>query len=115
MRVSVLSLKLPKSGNQASECEDAFALPKYHNRPRRKFRFAIADGATESAFSGLWAEKLVAAYCNHDSRKSEPMGPAVGFAVSWKRARLNGRRRYGPSRCHGLRKRRPNVARSLRY
>jgi hypothetical protein len=43
---------LPKAGNRPDEYEDAFAA----NAEAR--RFAIADGASESSFAGLWAKLL---------------------------------------------------------
>lgn len=51
---------LPKRGHQASEYEDAFA-----GDPARG-RFAVADGASESSFSGLWAKLLVDGFVNPD-------------------------------------------------
>ena len=49
----------PKLGSEAAEYEDAFWPP----RPRRSItRYAVADGATESSFSGLWARLLVESY-----------------------------------------------------
>jgi hypothetical protein len=54
---------LPKKGNHCREYEDAFAprrLP--NNKEIADFRVAIADGATETSFSGLWARLLVASY-----------------------------------------------------
>src|SRR5665213_1762937 len=64
MRVSVDGFCAPKAGNTKSEYEDAF-------RPRNRmiskkdkvFRFAVADGATETSFSGIWAKQLVRAFC----------------------------------------------------
>jgi hypothetical protein len=47
------ALALPKRGHSAEEYEDAHAAD-----PRRG-RFAIADGASESSYSGLWARLLV--------------------------------------------------------
>lgn len=44
---------LPKKGNSVEEYEDAFA----GNAARA--RFAVADGASESSFAGLWARLLV--------------------------------------------------------
>ena len=47
---------LPKDGNGPEEYEDAFrSLPE-------QGRFAVADGATETSFSGIWAAALVAAF-----------------------------------------------------
>lgn len=51
----------PKIGNTEEEYEDAF-FPKQKFEGRRDtFNFAIADGATESSFSALWARLLVKA------------------------------------------------------
>jgi hypothetical protein len=44
---------LPKRGHSAEEYEDAFAGDPQNGR------FAIADGASESAFAALWARLLV--------------------------------------------------------
>jgi len=33
------------------------------SKTARIFRFAVADGATETSFSGIWAKQLVRAYC----------------------------------------------------
>lgn len=43
---------LPKAGNQPDEYEDAFAADAETGR------FAVADGASESSFAGLWAKLL---------------------------------------------------------
>ena len=48
----------PKAGHRPEEYEDAFAV----SSPRLPFRAAIADGATESIFSGGWARALVDAF-----------------------------------------------------
>jgi hypothetical protein len=50
LRCCVLSL--PKHGNTADEYEDAWSADT------AKGRFAVADGASESAFAGLWARLL---------------------------------------------------------
>jgi hypothetical protein len=52
---------LPKAGNAQDEYEDAF-WPVERAGPARRFRCAVADGATETSFSGLWARLLVQAY-----------------------------------------------------
>ena len=49
---------LPKEGNTEKEYEDAFAGDPAAGR------FAIADGATESAFAGPWAAQLAQGYVN---------------------------------------------------
>ena len=64
MRVSVQGFWAAKSGNKNSEYEDDF-WP--HNRMISKedkiFRFAVADGATETSFSGILAKQLVRSFC----------------------------------------------------
>lgn len=53
-----------KAGNSETEYEDAF-WPKgrLSGETRKELSVAIADGATESSFSGIWARQLVRAYC----------------------------------------------------
>lgn len=53
MQVSVREFWTPKRGNSREEYEDAYA---YRISERR---FAVADGATEAAFSDRWAQSLV--------------------------------------------------------
>jgi hypothetical protein len=50
---SCRALSLPRRGNAAEEYEDAFASDPATGR------FAVADGASESSFAGLWARLLV--------------------------------------------------------
>jgi hypothetical protein len=50
------SFQLPKQGHTLEEYEDACAGDP------EKGRFAIADGASESAFAGIWARILVKAF-----------------------------------------------------
>jgi hypothetical protein len=45
--------KLPKRGHTAEEYEDAYAAEPEVGR------FAVADGASESSFAGMWAKLLV--------------------------------------------------------
>jgi len=64
MHVSAEAFWAEKAGNSRAEYEDAFCP---HGRLVAKrgasFRFAVADGATDACFSGIWAEELVRAYC----------------------------------------------------
>jgi len=52
----------PKHGNSADEYEDACAPYAGGVHEGARLRFAVADGATEAAFSKLWARLLVAGY-----------------------------------------------------
>jgi hypothetical protein len=74
MRIKAASwFQVSKAGNQEGECDDRVQVSKYLERGKRVFRFAIADGATESAFSGLWAQALSEAYVQANRHK--PMSP----------------------------------------
>jgi hypothetical protein len=58
----VSSVWLSKAGNQPDEYEDAFWPTRPNTRASRVIRYAVADGATEASFSGLWAAMLVRAF-----------------------------------------------------
>ncbi len=53
---------LPKEGNSEDEYEDAFWTPTEPLFPLSPYRCAVADGATETSFSGPWAAALVTAW-----------------------------------------------------
>ncbi len=52
---------LPKDGNSDAEYEDAFWPQDPMEKAGECVRFAVADGATEASYSGLWARLLVEA------------------------------------------------------
>ena len=52
----IFSGRLPKENENISDCQD------FYKRDRRG-RFAIADGASQSFYSNIWAEKLVNHFC----------------------------------------------------
>src|SRR5688572_8776634 len=62
MRICIQSFSLHKAGNKPEEYEDAFWPTSQGRFEGRNFRLALADGATESSFSGLWAQMLVYSY-----------------------------------------------------
>ena len=81
MKIAVAAFTLPKSGNLTSENDDAICfsfrpgeadqgLSEYgkasylssDNDGIAAFRCAVADGATESSYSGDWAQMLAKAY-----------------------------------------------------
>ena len=59
MRICTKAFHVPKHGNAEEEYEDAFFPEKHLDRKAKEFRCAVADGASESAFSGHWAQLLV--------------------------------------------------------
>jgi hypothetical protein len=70
MKVSVRCFGLPKAGNTDDEYEDAFWPLSSVQDAAETFRVAVADGASTTAFSGLWARLLVEAF-----GKGELTGP----------------------------------------
>jgi len=52
----------PKEGNSEDEYEDAFCVPVERLFPQQSYHCAVADGATETSFSGPWAALLVEAW-----------------------------------------------------
>ncbi len=61
MRIDCDAFWLQKAGNVEDEYEDAFAFSPLDRR-WREFRCAVADGATETSFSGSWARLLAEAF-----------------------------------------------------
>lgn len=51
-----------KAGSSREEYEDAFSPSAPTRGCAESFRFAVADGATESSFSGAWARLLVSSF-----------------------------------------------------
>jgi hypothetical protein len=66
------ALSVPKHGHTVSEYEDASAADPAAGR------FAVADGASESAFAGLWARLLVEGFLAADRPRDLP--PWLGGA-----------------------------------
>lgn len=70
MKICYRVFWLPKRGSSIEEYEDAFAPGKpdglaedeINELESRNFRCAVADGATETSFSGLWARILCKSY-----------------------------------------------------
>ncbi len=62
MRIVGYTLWLPKEGNSIDEYEDAAFPMDTVDLETRSFKCAVADGATETSFSGLWAQLLVSGY-----------------------------------------------------
>lgn len=62
MALSIRVQGLPKAGNRDDEYEDAVWPAQSLATTQPVVRCAVADGATESAFAGMWARQLVRAY-----------------------------------------------------
>lgn len=69
MRASVTTLWVPRAGSSVAQYEDAFYPRADGARHARRLRFAVADGASESMLSGLWADLLVRTWCKARRRR----------------------------------------------
>jgi len=64
MLVSTVTYWVQKAGTRIDEYEDASWPSKpLNNSQGFSFRFAVADGATESSYAKIWAKQLVRAFC----------------------------------------------------
>jgi hypothetical protein len=68
---------LCKRGNQSDEYEDAFAANPEAGR------FAVADGASESSFAGLWARLLVEGYTRRLEKTAGVPSWIAGLGRRW--------------------------------
>jgi len=75
MRLHARPYRLPKAGNSEAEYEDACLTRAPVDRVVRIFCVSIAEGATETSFSGLWAEMLVHAFVRGSVGRRTSAGP----------------------------------------
>jgi len=80
--IDIRVLTVPKEGHRAEENEDAAA----YAADTWPVRVAIADGATEAVFSGLWAEMLVARWVADDGATPAALAEAL---PAWRNAWQN--------------------------
>ena len=62
MQLHLQAFSSQKAGNDVEECDDAASHEGKADFDGLIFRGAVADGATESSFSGIWARMLVRAF-----------------------------------------------------
>src|SRR5262245_14812245 len=77
--VAIGAFRMPKAGCSQAEYEDAIAWSS------RRRRFAVADGASASAFARLWAQLLVRAYVGGHLRAESleaDLGPSQSLWAS---------------------------------
>jgi hypothetical protein len=82
----VRAYSIPKGGNAPDDYEDAFAhgySPKQAGPCGAEARFAVADGATETSFSGVWASLLVRSYCDGATSGRKLRSSLTGLQRSW--------------------------------
>lgn len=84
MRCVVSSFWLPRDGSPVEHYEDAYFPRRTGVRTTPRLRLAVADGASESMLSGLWAQTLVRTWCRSSRRRE--MADVVASAMSgWDR------------------------------
>lgn len=89
MRIIANTFWQAKAGNSDDEYEDAAWPSRAISGRFTTFRTAVADGATEASFSGLWARLLVKAYkCGYFDKYPLPEGLVI-FQQIWKRSICN--------------------------
>lgn len=71
MRIDYRVFWAQKQGCSPEEYEDAFAPKEPFIGEVERFRCAVCDGATETSFSGLWADILARAYVSADDNLAE--------------------------------------------
>ncbi|NIO08906.1 MAG: hypothetical protein GTO40_13180 [Deltaproteobacteria bacterium] len=64
MWISTQAFHTPKRGNLEHEYEDAYVPECEFRTDLSEFHCAVADGASESAYSGEWARLLARGYCH---------------------------------------------------
>ena len=79
MRCVLSSFWLPRGGSRVEHYEDAFCPRRSGARTGPRLRLAVADGASESMLSGLWADLLVRTWCRARTR---PVDEVVAAAMS---------------------------------
>ena len=77
MNTSATAWWAPKSGNTASEYEDAYAV-----KPEA-LRFAVADGASETSFARQWAELLVEGFVQGAPSAAELRDFVTPLQAAW--------------------------------
>ena len=85
---SIEAFSCQKAGNARSEYEDAWAI-RGSDSPTR-CRVAVADGATESSFSALWAALLVESFVRGRAHGPEFFNRLGAIRRLWRR-KLRGR------------------------
>ncbi len=85
MRTVVRAFSLPKAGNAPEEYEDAFWPVVPVDGEVEVLRLAVADGATETSFSGIWADILTQSYCKGELGKGNVNEELTPLQQEWRR------------------------------
>ncbi|MFP2926106.1 protein phosphatase 2C domain-containing protein [Pyxidicoccus sp. 3LG] len=84
MRLRIEALSVQKDGNQPSENEDACAPVDVSGSDAPVLHAAVADGATESLFSGHWARLLSGAFARGEVQDAQGLLDVLpGLQQQW--------------------------------
>ncbi|EDY22324.1 conserved hypothetical protein [Chthoniobacter flavus Ellin428] len=83
MHIHAQPFWVQKFGNSREEYEDAHWPRRRIDRKASHFRFAVADGATETSFSALWARLLIWAYQRADLPAEDVSHALSGYQKMW--------------------------------
>lgn len=83
MQIYSQSFSLPKFGSSEEEYEDAFWNQSTLLGSEQCYRFAVADGASEASFSGLWANMLVNTFGKEYTQKSSILDALPELQHKW--------------------------------
>ena len=86
MKIYVDVFQTQKAGNEKAEYEDAY-WPRLDSTTLQanKVRVAVADGATDAVYSGLWAQLLVRAYGRQQLTLNNTNSDLTKAARIWRR------------------------------
>jgi hypothetical protein len=84
MHVSAFPYSVPKIGNSSEEYEDAYWPSDTVDSECEFVRFAVADGASETSYSGVWGRLLVEAYCKGELYGSAMAESLYHLRATWK-------------------------------
>jgi len=73
-----------KAGNTSDEYEDAYWAEHLKDDENELFICAIADGATSTSYSKLWAQLLVQAYCNRTFDPHQAQNSLTPVQQEWR-------------------------------
>lgn len=88
MRVFYQPFFVQKEGNELNEYEDAFVPVGTIEATQSPFRLAIADGATESSFSAVWARMLASSYACGELRDDAQQHGSALARLQWEWSNL---------------------------
>lgn len=83
MLLSARQYSAPKAGSTDEEYEDAYYPLDSVDGEKEFFSFAVADGATETSYSKVWAQLLVESYCHGQLAEPNLAEEILNLQIKW--------------------------------